>query len=406
MMNFVKNIIPGIKYVPEYDPTDYPDIKALTYDGLPIGGMKTKVFAYIGYPADCKNLNSEKLPAMVLVHGGGGHAFFEWVRLWNEAGYAAIAMDTTGFYPVRVNAGIRDGDSENWGYGIKANPDFDEEGYADAPTNDGMSSSDKELDAQWMYHAVADTILAHNILRNDDRVDNEKIGLTGISWGGVITSIAIGYDDRYAFAIPIFGSGYLSKSLGSINKCFDNEATRKLWYAEHNFDKVKYPVFWFCWNDDTSFSIDANSKSYNDTVKNNPLTVISIKDKMYHSHYYGWIWKENYFFADSIVKNTTPFPRFLNQPKGKNIECKLFIPDGIQVSANVFYIDSPMTYSRHEKHGIKDCIFMDQEWKSYHIGITGDMIKCTLPDSAAGYYIELVTEIGGYKYISSSEYIY
>ena len=32
----------------------------------------------------------------VLVHGGGGTAFDAWVRLWNDRGYAAIAMDLAG----------------------------------------------------------------------------------------------------------------------------------------------------------------------------------------------------------------------------------------------------------------------------------------------------------------------
>ena len=36
---------------------------------------------------------------MVLVHGGGGTAEAEWVRIWNARGYAAISMDTCGCVP-------------------------------------------------------------------------------------------------------------------------------------------------------------------------------------------------------------------------------------------------------------------------------------------------------------------
>ena len=36
---------------------------------------------------------------MVLVHGGGGTAFAEWVKAWTSRGYAAIAMDTCGQIP-------------------------------------------------------------------------------------------------------------------------------------------------------------------------------------------------------------------------------------------------------------------------------------------------------------------
>lgn len=42
------DILPEIRYIPEFDPSD--SIRALTYDGAKIGGQKTKVFAYIGFP--------------------------------------------------------------------------------------------------------------------------------------------------------------------------------------------------------------------------------------------------------------------------------------------------------------------------------------------------------------------
>ncbi len=54
----------------------------------------------------------------------------------------------------------------------------------------------------WMYHAVGQTILAANALRADSRVAADKVGVTGISWGGVISSITIGWDNRFAFAVP------------------------------------------------------------------------------------------------------------------------------------------------------------------------------------------------------------
>ena len=48
-----------------------------------------------------------------------------------------------------------------------------------------------------------DVILAHSLLRSWPRVDPERIGLTGISWGGYLTCIATGVDNRFKFAIPV-----------------------------------------------------------------------------------------------------------------------------------------------------------------------------------------------------------
>ena len=395
MLNSIMNQLPAVKFMPKYNPSKFPNMYAITYDGQTIDGKKTKVFAYIGYP---DNTTCEKFPAVVLVHGGGGHAFIEWVRLWNEAGYAAIAMDTTGFYPKCQDAG-RFEESVNWVHGINANADFYEDGYVDAPTNDAMGSSELDLDKQWMYHAVSDTILAHNILLNDKRIDSNKIGITGISWGGVITSLAIGYDARYAFAIPIYGSGYLAESLGYLNKNFNTEPTKKLWLAEKNFDKVNMPVLWFCWNDDTSFSIDANSKSYRDTVKNNPLTLLSMKNNMNHSHHYGWIWSESYAFADSIIKNTVKLPTFIEQPN------KIETYGNENITANVYYLTEEMTYSVHNKYGYGNYPFMDQEWMKIPAEIKNNIVTFKLPDDATSYYVELIMIINDNELTTTSEYI-
>ena len=71
--------------------------RAIFFKGPSFQGKPTRVFAWLGMPA---LKAGEKAPGMVLVHGGGGTAFDEWVRLWVKRGYAAIAMDTCGKIPV------------------------------------------------------------------------------------------------------------------------------------------------------------------------------------------------------------------------------------------------------------------------------------------------------------------
>ena len=44
---------------------------------------------------------ASELARNTLVHGGGGTAFADWVKLWNSRGYAAIAMDNCGSIPSR-----------------------------------------------------------------------------------------------------------------------------------------------------------------------------------------------------------------------------------------------------------------------------------------------------------------
>ena len=43
------------------------------------------------------------MPGIVLVHGGGGVPFASWVKMWNDRGYAAIAMSVTGDFPITAD---------------------------------------------------------------------------------------------------------------------------------------------------------------------------------------------------------------------------------------------------------------------------------------------------------------
>lgn len=69
------------------------DIQKFFFEGLPFKGKLTRVFAYYGVPSHPKGT---RIPGNVLIHGGGGSAFYRWVKLWNDRDYAAISMDTCG----------------------------------------------------------------------------------------------------------------------------------------------------------------------------------------------------------------------------------------------------------------------------------------------------------------------
>ena len=92
-----------------------PGVRAVFYDSVPYRGKPTKVCAYYGLPSQevlSKEGSAEspsKFPGVVLIHGGGGNAFAEWVRLWNRRGYAAIAMDVCGCVCPKVPMGTGNG---------------------------------------------------------------------------------------------------------------------------------------------------------------------------------------------------------------------------------------------------------------------------------------------------------
>ena len=307
------------------DSLNYPDEKAFYYEGLDYLGHKTKVFAYIGFPANASSNN--KVPAVVLVHGGGGTAYPQWVKIWNDQGYAAIAMDLEGHLPGTP--------------GIYPLPTHDFSG----PPNTNYADINMNIKNQWMYHAVADAYLAYSLLASDEKVDKSRIGITGISWGGLITSIAVGNSDCFAFAIPVYGCGYLNTSKGFFKGIY-NEQVTKQWDASNWLPTVKTPTLWINSDSDYHFSVDATTKSAQ-TVKNSKATILP---GFPHSHGDGWYPKEIYSFANSIVKDSNGLIKILKQPTEDDLIVKIDTHKTYGVkSAVLIYSKERITYDTNSK---------------------------------------------------------
>lgn len=378
--------VPEIWYYPRYDPKGSKDgvcfdgIRALAFEGASYKGRRTKVFAHMGFPENCQ----EGVPAVVLVHGGGGHPEDKWIKKWNDRGFAAIAMDTTGYFPVEDVPYLYEGFAK--GLERRLAEPFAEEGFTVGPDNVCMTDTMNAVEDRWMYHAVACVILAYNILSADSRVDSSKIGLCGISWGGIVASVAIGFDSRFAFAVPIYGSGYAREALSYFSEMFA-PSENELWLAEKRFDRVKMPVMWLCWNDDCNFSINSNSLSYLHTKGNNAGTCLSMVHNMRHSHYEAYTPEESYWFADSIINGREiPVINAVYSEGKVHYSCSHKLK-----SVRLFYITEKMTYVLREKHRDKNC-YMAQEWNILGLNINENCAD--VPQCALGKYVEFTLENG------------
>jgi dienelactone hydrolase len=239
------------------------DVTSIFYEGLPWHKKPTRVFAYYGVP---KARAGTKLPGMVLVHGGGGTAFDAWVRLWNSRGYAAIAMDTCGCVPVGSYGQRHDaGGPPGWG---------------------GFDQIDEPAEDQWTYHAVADVVLAHSLLRSLPQVDPDRIGVTGISWGGYLTCIVSGVDSRFRFAVPVYGCGFLGDNsvwLPDFQKMGSERSARWLawWDPSVWLPRAKMPMLWVTGTNDFAYPMDSLQKSYRLTKG---ARTLCLRVRMPHGH--------------------------------------------------------------------------------------------------------------------------
>lgn len=263
-------------------------IRPIFYDGLDYEGKATKVFAWLGIPKS----RTGKVPGIVLVHGGGGTAFRQWVEKWNERGFAAIAIAHEG--QVERRQAKRKWAKHQW----------------PGPWRRGhYKDSAKPLQDQWMYHAVTDTILANSLLRALPEVDNEKVGIMGVSWGGVITSTVMGIDSRFAFAIPTYGCGHMADVRNHWGAALGkNTFYREVWDPVHYLPRAKTPTLWFSWPEDHHFPLNSQAASYR-AMRGEYM--VALLPGMKHSTPASWNPPDSYAFAKSVVRDGEPWARQL-----------------------------------------------------------------------------------------------
>ena len=292
------SVPPAVEPAPEFHDEH---AEAVFFAGLPYQQHPTRIFAWIGMP---KITPGKRVPGMVLVHGGGGTAFASWVRRWTRRGYAAIAMDTCGCVPK--------GSYGDWERHAAGGP----QGWG------GWDQIDQPREDQWTYHAVAAAILAHSLLRVQPGVDPDRIGLTGISWGGYLTCILAGVDHRFRCAIPVYGCGFTNEHTfaAQVNALGTERAARwmRWWDPSVYLPEASLPMLWVNGSNDFAYTLNAWQKSYR--LPKGPRT-LCLRLRMPHGHGDAGEGPEEIFtFADSVLKNGTPLPRLTGQGcRGRNV---------------------------------------------------------------------------------------
>jgi len=361
-----------IVYTPELRAKDAEStVKSIYYDSVPYAGKPTRVFAFLGMP---KVPKGTKVPGIVLVHGGGGSAFESWVRLWNARGYAAIAMDTCGTLPV--------GSYASW----KRNE------YGGAMDCGGFYSIDNPTTDQWTYQAISSIVIANSLLRSLPGVDPKRIGITGVSWGGYLTCIASGVDNRFAFSAPVYGCGFLGDNsawLGEF-KAIGKEKAEKwlsLWDPSVYLPNAGMPMLWITGSKDFAYPMDSLQKSYR--LPRNTRT-LCIKIDMIHGHgYMSETPEEIHTFANTVCLKGTPLARITAQGlDGNMLWAKYNSKTPIKSAVLNYTKDTTANF--------------DRIWVAQPAVIIGNKVTAWVPAFAKAFYLNLTDSR---NLVVSTEYI-
>lgn len=270
-------------------------VQSLFYKGVDYNGKPTQVFAYYSNPDLIlgKKSGNKKFPGVVLLHGGGGEAFKEWVEKWAAEGYAAIAMDFSGKQD-DVKAYTTPGPEQG---------DFDK--FQKLETG-------SDLKNMWTYQAVANAILAHSLLLSFLEVESTKTCLTGISWGGYLTCLVGSLDNRFKAAAPVYGCAFYDESdIFKVPLEKLSPAVRKKWMKY--FDPSSYmeyakPQFLFVnGNKDRFYNVVPYDKTYKLIPDGQRL--MCLIPNMNHGHEAGWEPHEIRYFFESVINNAPSLPK-------------------------------------------------------------------------------------------------
>ena len=341
-------------------------VRALFFEGVIWRGKPTRIFAWYGVPP---NRGVQRVPAIVLVHGGGGTAFANWVRLWNSRGYAAIAMDTCGSVPIPA-------DNHTW----QRNP------YGGPPcwdaSFDQISWPEKD---QWTYQAVSAIILANSLLRSFPEIDPKRIGITGISWGGYLTAISASVDHRFRFAAPVYGCGFLGEDsywLPQFKQMGDAKARKwlDLWDPSVYLRRAKMPFLWVDGTNDQFYPLDSLRKSY---LLPRGSRTLAIRVRMPHNHEEGEQTEEIHAFADYLLKSEAPMAAVRIQGRKGQCAWAGYTAQAPLLKAELNYTSDSATW-------------LKRQWNTVPAELKPGkhQVRATLPESATAYYFNLVDHRG------------
>lgn len=338
-----------LSHAPEFQWLDSESpIRSLTYEGARYREKPTRVFAYYATPGTISGDTTldRNLPAVVLVHGGGGTAFADWVWLWAQRGYAAIAMDLSGRQPAAPE--FRNGQ-------LVSNLRVERTRLPDGGPEQGhpqkFNSIGGDVTDDWPWHAVSSVIRAHSLIRSFDEVDANRTALTGISWGGYTTCLVASVDHRFQAAVPVYGCGFLYDGESVQRPAIDALTTdaRAEWIRRYDpsshLAQCVVPILFVNGTNDPHYPLRSYSRSFQRVPVSEKQMRIEVN--MRHGHQPGWEPKEIGLFIDHHLNGTAGLP-VLSTPMRKATEVSVaYTSDVPLASASLhFTVDDGLLVKR------------------------------------------------------------
>ncbi|MRX65382.1 alpha/beta hydrolase family protein [Maribacter luteus] len=209
-----------------------------------------EIFAAIARPA-----KDGKYPGLLALHGGAGYAEIDRAKKWAALGYIVVVLDEPG---------VADPDKIPMSHGPWENYKYGENRFVVKP----------DLKSSTLFSAVLASVQGLYLLNSQSDVIKDKIGITGVSWGGYLTTFISGLANSTVTAsFSVFGSGFYDEG-STFLKYLDSMSSedRSLWLqyldAGRVTKNIKTPFFIAAAANDNWFYPPAVSQTLN-SIKGN-----------------------------------------------------------------------------------------------------------------------------------------
>lgn len=175
---------PNVKQIAKRTDSDFThELWAFSSEKKADGTIES-VPVYQVSPANAKG----KLPVMIVLHGTGGRkeSVQSWLEDFAKKGIIGVAIDARY-------------------HGTRAKGETGSTAYVAAITQAWKTPAGKPMEHPFYYDTVWDLWRLLDVLEKRDDVDPKRIGMMGISMGGIQTWLAASVDDRVAVAAPLIG---------------------------------------------------------------------------------------------------------------------------------------------------------------------------------------------------------
>ncbi len=246
--------------------------------------------------------------------------------------------------------------------------------------------TDADAGKMWTYHAVAAAVRGHSLLASLDEVDAERIGVTGISWGGYLTCIVTGVDDRLKVSVPVYGCGFLHENSAwlSIFARMTPELRERwveTWDPSRYLAGVSCPILFVNGTDDFAYPLDSHQKCRR-LVPGRVDTRIAVR--MPHGHQAGWAPREIGLYVDSVLGDGASMAQ-LGPLETADAQASATVAEGVpQLQGNLHYTTDPGGYVEGK--------WQTRNWTTVDAQIADGAICADLPDARPLVYYLSVTD--------------